>query len=61
MPRKSKGNKKKEEEPVNIWPGLTSTVGYGLFVLLLIYITYIISRKIGLNLGICPFILPGCS
>lgn len=60
MAKKSKKNKKPENKPENFWPDLTRKIGYGLFVALLVYITFVISRKIGLNLGICPFILPGC-
>ncbi len=61
MADKPKKNRKKEEKPQSIWPGLTNTIGYGLFILLVIYITFIVSRKVGLNLGICPFVIPGCS
>ncbi len=61
MDKKLRKKPKKEEKSESIWPGLTKSIGYMLFVAIIVYITFVISRKLGLNLGICPFILPGCS
>lgn len=54
------GRPKKSEEETG-WKKITKSIGYGLFVLVLVYVTFVVSKRIGLNMGICPFIIPGCS